>query len=168
MNRKRLSSFVFLFEIVSGAASLPLVTFASATICASRAGAQTITSGDVAGVVVDSSGAAVPSAVITLKGEAKGTVRKVLANSNGAYGASLHSPDIYDLTVTAQGFETTTSKATASIGQITSADIRLTVGASNVTVEVTDETSLLETETAETTTALSEKVVQSLPNPGTV
>ena len=54
-------------------------------LCVLLAGlnAQTITTGDVTGVVTDSSGAIVPGATVTIKNAATGDVRTTISDSNG-------------------------------------------------------------------------------------
>ena len=129
--------------------------------------AQSTTSGDIAGIVTDATGAAVPNAKIVVTNSDTGFTQSATSGSNGGYRAPLLKPGVYRITVTANGFETSSTTVTVAIGQIASGDIHLTVGSNNVTIEVSSDTvSLLHTDNADLSTSISQAQVQSLPNPG--
>jgi hypothetical protein len=129
--------------------------------------AQSTTSGDIAGLVTDATGAAVPNAKIVVTNSDTGFSQSVTSGTNGGYRAPLLKPGVYRVTVTANGFETSSTTVTVAIGQIASGDIHLTVGSNNVTIEVSsDNVSLLHTDNADLSTSISQAQVQSLPNPG--
>jgi hypothetical protein len=129
--------------------------------------AQSTTSGDIAGVITDATGAVVPNAKIILTNSDTGFAQTLTSSSDGGYRAPLLKPGVYKVTVTATGFETSSNTVTVAIGQIASGDIHLTIGSSNVTVEVSSDTvSLLHTDNADLSTSISQTQVQSLPNPG--
>src|SRR3984885_4494911 len=129
--------------------------------------AQSTTSGDIAGVITDASGAVVPNAKIVVTNSDTGFTQTLTSGSNGGYRAPLLKPGDYRITVTAGGFETSSTTVTVAIGQIASGDIHLTVGSNNVTVEVSSDTvSLLHTDNAALSPSISQTQVQSLPNPG--
>jgi Carboxypeptidase regulatory-like domain len=129
--------------------------------------AQSTTTGDLAGVVMDATGAVVPNAKIVVTNNDTGFTQTVTSGSNGGYRAPLLKPGVYRITVTANGFQTSSNLVTVAIGQIASGDVHLTVGSSSVTVEVSSDTaSLLHTENADISTSISQAQVQSLPNPG--
>ena len=128
---------------------------------------QSTTTGDIAGVVSDATGAVVPNAKIVVTNSDTGFTQTVTSGSNGGYRAPLLKPGVYRITVSASGFETSSNLVTVAIGQIASGDVHLTVGSSSVTVEVSSDTvSLLHTENADISTSISQAQVQSLPNPG--
>jgi hypothetical protein len=129
--------------------------------------AQSTTSGDIAGVVTDATGAIIPNAKIVVTNNETGATQTLTSGSNGGYRAPLLKPGTYKITVTATGFQTISTVVTVAVGQITSGDTKLTVGSSNVTVEVSsDNVSLLHTDNADLSTSISQAQVQSLPNPG--
>src|ERR1700677_4293001 len=110
---------------------------------------QSTTSGDIAGVITDASGAVVPNAKIVVTNSDTGFTQILTSGSNGGYRASLLKPGDYRITVTASGFETSSTTVTVAIGQIASGDLHLAVGSNNVTIEVSSDTaSLLHTENA--------------------
>src|ERR1700761_9834130 len=109
--------------------------------------AQSITSGDIAGVVTDTSGAAVPGAKIVLNNTDTGTTQTLTSNGTGAYRASLLKPGTYKMTVTETGFQSYTTTVTVATGQITSGDVKLAIGSGTETVDVSsDDVPLLHTE----------------------
>src|SRR6202453_215347 len=128
---------------------------------------QSTTSGDIAGVITDATGAVVPNAKIVVTNSDTGVTQTLTSGSNGGYRAPLLKPGVYKITVTANGFETSSTTVTVAIGQIASGDFHLFVGSNSVTVEVSSEAvSLLHTESADISTSISQAQVQSLPNPG--
>jgi hypothetical protein len=129
--------------------------------------AQNVVSGALTGVVTDATGAVVSNAKIVLANKDTGFTQILTSGSNGGYNAPLLKPGVYQITVTANGFETSSNTVVVAIGQIASGDIRLTVGSGSVTVEVSsDAVPLLHTENAEISTSISQEQVQNLPNPG--
>lgn len=110
-----------------------------ATLLTVPASSQNLTSGDVAGTVTDPSGAILPNATVTLKNNATGQTITVTTNATGGYRFSLLAPGSYTVTANAAGFQTTSQPVTVAVGQATTANMQLTVGASSQTVEVTAE-----------------------------
>src|ERR1051325_11178550 len=65
---------------------------------------QVATTGKIAGVVTDSSGAAVPSATVTVKSTALMAERTTSTGADGAYLFDLLPLGTYEVTVTSKGF----------------------------------------------------------------
>jgi hypothetical protein len=82
---------------------LALSPFACLLISA-PASAQSVY-GSIFGTVTDSSGAAIPSAIITVTDVSKGTVVTATSNASGDYTVPHLIPDVYKLKVTAKGFK---------------------------------------------------------------
>ena len=91
MNWKRFFAAVFALLVVLSLGS-------------TRVTAQTSTTGDIAGVVTDPSGATVPGAKVTLKDETKGNTQESTTNKDGVYHFYLLSPGPYTVIVSATGF----------------------------------------------------------------
>ena len=108
MNSRRFFAVMFTFFLVM-------------SLGPSRLAAQTSTTGDVAGIVIDPSGATVPDATVSLKDETKGNTQETNTNKDGGYHFSLLTPGPYTITVKAAGFETVVRHADVAIGQIASA-----------------------------------------------
>src|SRR5271154_501501 len=90
--------------------------------------AQSITSGDVTGIVTDPSGAAIPDSAVTLTNAATNTSLRATTNGDGNYRFAFVTPGTYKLEASASGFQ---NQAHAGIivtaGQPTSLNIQLTV-----------------------------------------
>jgi Carboxypeptidase regulatory-like domain len=136
------------------------------SIGSGRLAAQTATTGDVAGVVSDPSGAVVPDAKITLKDETKGSLQETKTGKDGGYGFRLLNPGPYTVTVGAAGFENEIRHFDVAVGQIATINIALAMGAATTTVTVTEAAPLIQTENGDTSRSLSEQQIQNVPNPG--
>ncbi len=128
--------------------------------------AQSTISGDIAGVVTDSSGAIVPNAQVTVRNTATGQIKKATTNGSGNFRTSLLQPGPYSITVDAPGFATGTTTAQVSIGQLANANVTLGVSSASTNVQVSASGGMMQTEQAEVSTSFSEKQIQNVPNPG--
>ena len=128
--------------------------------------AQTNISGDIAGIVTDTTGAVVPNALVTVTSVQRGQVKSATSNAAGQYRVSLLSPGEYVVQVSAQNFEKTSEKVTVSAAVVRTVDLKLSVGNQATTIEVSAEAGLLHTDDAQLSTSFSYEQVQSLPNPG--
>ena len=128
--------------------------------------AQTIISGDIAGNVTDPTGAAVADARVTLNSLESGAVQSVKTDNSGSFRFPLLRPGEYRLEVAAPGFATVTQKVTAAVGQVVSANMKVSVKGASELVEVTGGSPLLETETANLTSTYNPKQIELTPNPG--
>ncbi|MGC1685192.1 MAG: TonB-dependent receptor, partial [Candidatus Acidiferrales bacterium] len=136
------------------------------TLGATRLKAQTQTTGDIVGTITDPSNAVVPDAKINLKDNGKGNSQDTKTNKEGNYRFYLLSPGSYTVSVTAGGFETEVREVTVAVGQISTTDFHLTLGASTQTVMVTEVAPLVQTENGDTATSVSAQQVSNVPNPG--
>src|ERR1700688_2582934 len=89
------------FRII-GTCSIAMFVLAMATRIAS---AQTVTTGDVTGVAVDSSGAVVANAEITLKSQDIGEARTVFSSAAGLYRFTFVRPGRYQLSASAASLQ---------------------------------------------------------------
>jgi hypothetical protein len=141
------------------------VLWALSLNCA-RLAAQTQTTGDVAGVVTDASGAVVPDAKVVLKSNDRGSSQDVTTSKDGVYRFFLLAPGSYTVIVSAAGFQTSQQVVQVNLGQIATADMHLSVGSANTTVTVSEEAPLVESENGNVSSTLSEKQIQEMPNSG--
>src|ERR1700680_1207059 len=72
----------------------------------SPASAQPSGKGEIKGTVTDSSGAVVPNATVTATSTTQGTKLSRTTSSSGDFDLSPLNPDVYRITVTANGFQT--------------------------------------------------------------
>jgi hypothetical protein len=137
-----------------------------ATLFASFAFSQSVVTGDLTGTVTDPTGAVVPGANITLKNDASGESQTSQTNGQGQYRFALLKPGSYTLSVQAPGLANVERHVAVSLGQVTNAPVKVGVAGTSTTVEVTDQTPLIETENANIATTYSTTQLQSLPTPG--
>ena len=123
--------------------------------------------GSIYGQVTDPTGAAVPNATITVNDESKGTSVQATSNANGEYSVEHLIPDLYDITVSAQGFRPQENKG-LQISADTSpkVDFKLEVGTAAETVSVTAEVPLLKTDRADVAKVFDQRTVSDLPIAG--
>ena len=86
-------------------ALLPVIAGAAASLLVPRiVEAQSLVSGDIAGTVTDSTGAAIPGAKVRATNTGTGQVKEVTSSGAGNYRISLLQPGRYTVTATADGF----------------------------------------------------------------
>lgn len=103
------------------------------------AGAQSPTTGEVSGVVLDPQGAAVTGAKLSLTSSSQAT-RGATSDSNGRYRFPLIDPGTYELQVEGSGFKASTlSGIQVRITETTTVDVHLTVAGSTEVVNVAAE-----------------------------
>lgn len=123
--------------------------------------------GSIYGQVTDQTGAVVPNATITVTDESKNTSVQVTSNDQGEYLVEHLIPDLYDIKATATGFQTQENKG-IQISADTSPkiDLKLQIGASTQTVEVTSEIPQLKTDRADVAKVFDQRTVYDLPIAG--
>jgi len=146
--------------------SLSFAVFVFLMMALTQAWAQTTTTGDISGVVTDQTGAVVPNTSITLKNVDTGGSQTVTSNAQGSYRFALLSPGNYSITASAAGFQTVTQRITVTLGGSAAGNIQLAVSSSSTTVEVSGQTTAVETDNANLNTNFTAQQVALLPNPG--
>jgi hypothetical protein len=140
-----------------------LLLFYIAILSGTRASAQQVY-GSVVGNVVDSSGAAVAGANVTITETTKGVVFTTKTNASGLYSQGQLIPGTYTVAVEATGFSKTLSTPlTVSVDQVTRFDAALSVGSADQTIQVTSAAPLLETDRVDVATTLTADQVLTLP-----
>src|SRR5260370_21220258 len=125
------------------------------------------TTSAIIGQVSDASGAAVPSATVTVTNKETGLMRSASTDDSGRFNFPQLKPGTYSVKVEAEGFETQQNEAVSSaLGQKQSVDFRLKIAQSNQTVEVSTEAPILNPENANTLASLNARALENLPNPG--
>ncbi len=103
----------------------------------------------IVGAVLDSTGAVIPGAKVTVANTDKGFTRDLVANAAGEYNASKIPLGDYVITAEAPGFQKLVrSGITVAVGQTLRVDLQLTVGQVTQEVTVTGNITRVETETA--------------------
>jgi len=121
--------------------------------------------GSLIGSIHDATGAAVPSAAVTVTNVNTGNVLKVAANGSGDYAVPSLRVGLYNIEATAPGFAPAQAKnITVSVGGRQRIDLTLKVGqADATTVEVSDVALQIETETSERGQSVSGYQTEALP-----
>src|SRR5215472_66788 len=132
-------------------------------LCALPAFAQ-VDRGAIVGRIVDSSGAVVPNATVTVLNEATGVVVTTPANDVGEYQVLALIPSTYSIKVSAQGFEgVRRDDILLHVQDRLSIDFTLKVGSVNQEVVVTGSEPLLQTQTADVGNVVDSQLVNDLP-----
>jgi len=124
---------------------------------------QTTTTGDVVGVIKDTTGAVVPDATVAIKSLESGETRTEKSNSRGDYRFSLLKPGEYTVSASTAGLKSNISKISLLVGQAAELDITLNPKGTSQTVEVSTEAAVLQTENANLETSFSRKQVWICP-----
>jgi iron complex outermembrane receptor protein len=98
--------------------------------------AQQDAAASISGTVVDSHGAAVPSAAVIAKNQATGAISKVSADNVGHFTVPGIATGRYTLTISAKGFAATTKKDVAASAQPQDITVALSVQSLEQNVEV--------------------------------
>jgi len=123
-----------------------------------------IQNGQFAGIVTDPSGAAVPNAKVTVTNQNTGLSVTAMTSSTGAYQFSELPPGVYKISVEASGFKTFTDVGvTLNAGSISHVDAKMVLGQTREVVEVTGESSQINTEEAKLATTISTTQIENLP-----
>ena len=126
--------------------------------------AQTGGEAGIQGTVSDATGAAIPSATVTVKSNATGVELTRQTNGDGLYTVSPIIPGVYTVTVKAPGFESYVQKnLQANALVMTPLNIAMKVGAQDTTVEVTGAPPALETTNATLGLTIQNETYTNLP-----
>src|ERR1039457_6088818 len=127
--------------------------------------AQSTTSGSVTVTVVDPSGSAVPGAQLEIKDLGTNILQKAPTGATGTYTFPNLSFGMYQLTVTASGFQTQIFSSVQVVTSLnTDIHVALKLGATSESVTVTtSEVPLVETESSTIADTIDTKQVTSLP-----
>ena len=125
--------------------------------------AQTET-GQITGTVTDPTGAAIPTATVSVKSVGTGVTRTVATGDTGAYTVTNLLPGSYDVTVQAAGFTGSTHKVTVDVGSRVGQDVQLQIGKSETVVEVSESAVQINTETQTLSQNITEHEMKELPN----
>lgn len=139
-----------------------LVVFATAP-----AFSQSITTGDVSGVVRDATDAVIPSASVTLRNLDDGSTQTVTTNATGAFRFTLVRPgNNYVISAETSGLRTDNSRIQVLVGQVLQVNLLAKVSATQQTIDVTAQGSQVQTETADLSATFTARQLANLPAGG--
>jgi outer membrane receptor protein involved in Fe transport len=125
---------------------------------------QSSTQGAIAGTVEDTSNAVIPAATITIHNNGTNAEQHLTADSKGYFDAPLLEPGTYTVTVAASGFgQFQANPVTVTVGQLTTLEPHLNVGAAQQTVVVSGETPALNFESPDMTATLPRTAIDNIP-----
>ena len=121
-------------------------------------------SGDIAGAVIDPSGAVLPNATVTATDQARGIKRSITSDSSGHYVITGLSPSVYDVSAEHSGFQTTIQKGVVvTVGYTSTIDLHLKIAGGTESVEVTTEAPAVDTERGHQAETINQQLIQDLP-----
>jgi hypothetical protein len=124
--------------------------------------AQSSTTGGLTGTVTDATGAAIPSAAVTLVNLATNQTQTTTTDANGGYGFSLLPTGAYGLNFSAQGFKTSLLASVAvNVSEVPIFDAQLEAGDS--TQQVVCRCHVSQTATSSTGTLVDSKTITAVP-----
>src|SRR5579862_1495949 len=120
--------------------------------------------GTITGVVQDSSGAVIPSAKVTVTNPETNVKLNAVTNQAGEFTVPSLQPGVYNVRVDKEGFRPTEVKGVSVDAEANvRADLKLEVGTSTQVVEVQASAISLQTEDANNSVTLENKLVNDLP-----
>jgi len=120
--------------------------------------------GTITGTVQDPTGAVISNAQVTLVNTDQGTRLQTRTDNSGGYTFSPLKIGHYTVSVTANGFATTTQEnLTVNVNQILMVNVQLKPGATTESVQVTTAPPLLQTEEASVGQVINNETENSLP-----
>ncbi len=135
----------------------------AASLLPASLAAQAVT-GTILGSVIDTSGAAVPGATVTLTNAGTGLVRAVVTDNNGEYTAPSLPTGKYKLAVELPGFKTVSlSDIDLGVDQRLRYNLKLEIGAVSETVTVSGASPLVQISSSELGTTVQEEQIKTLP-----
>jgi Carboxypeptidase regulatory-like domain/TonB-dependent Receptor Plug Domain len=146
-------------KITSAVASL-LAVLLLASVCFG----QQLT-GTLSGTVLDSAGAVIPNAKVTMRNEASGDTRTTVSNSTGYFSVTAVQPGTYIVKIEAPGFKTWQQGSIVFSQGDSKAlpNINLQVGQVTETVEIKAGSDVVVPDTAEVSTTINTELIQDIP-----
>jgi Carboxypeptidase regulatory-like domain len=120
-------------------------------------------SAELRGQIIDSTGAAIQGAAITITDLAKGTTRSTTTDAGGNYAFIGLLPSNYEIKVSAQGFATTTGKVALTVGQQANIPFKLATGPVEASVEIVAGGEIVDTNRTEQSSTVDAKQIANLP-----
>ena len=140
------------------------VLFLIACVCAPSLQAQISGTGTIQGSVTDSAGAVIAGAEVRITEVKTNAVHNQTTTGGGFYSAGGLEPGLYQVTVTAPGFRSYTQQnVSLDAIQVFTINVQLSVGASDLSVTVTDAPVPLDTSNATLGSSMELQTYKALP-----
>ncbi len=129
--------------------------------------AQGETTSAIVGSVADPTGMAIPGAVVTITNIENGLKRAVKTDDAGRFSFPQLNPGTYSVKAEADRFEAQqNNRVSAGLGQKQTVDFKLNIASASESILVREQAPLLNPENPNTSTTLTAKSIENLPNPG--
>ncbi len=126
--------------------------------------AQSTTQGSISGSVLDTSGAVIPGATVTIENTATNAVEKITADSSGFFKAPLVEPGTYTVSITAPGFaEFRANNVIVQVGLVTTLAPHLTVGSSSSSDVVNEQAPVINEDSPDFSENVNLKALNTIP-----
>ncbi len=144
--------------LLTSAKVLLLASLLSVSLLAQR------TTATIFGLVLDTTGAAIPGAHVEIRDELTGAVNKVATDAHGEFTVSFLQVGRYTMTVTGTGFGTVTRKGlNLDAGQQLQLPVTMSLATDNAQVTVTTDTPLVQNGTSTQQDTVSSTQIQEIP-----
>jgi hypothetical protein len=129
--------------------------------------AQGETTSAIVGSVTDPTGAAIRGAIVTVTSSENGMQRSVKTDDAGRFSFPQLKPGMYSVKAEAERFEAQrNNNVSAGLGQKQTMDFKLNIASASESILVQDQAPLINTENPNTSTTLTARSIENLPNPG--
>jgi hypothetical protein len=137
--------------------------FVGLASCAFLSAQNVVLTGSLSGRVTDQRAAVVPGAAVVVQNLGTGVKISAETNRAGFYSFPAVMPGTYSITATVEGFREAEALVRVLVGNTTSQDIKLQVGASGETVRVAGTTPLLRPTESSASTVMERSFIDELP-----
>lgn len=144
---------------------LKLLTLCTALLLGSGTSIAQFT-GSLSGTILDPTGSVVPNTTMVLVNLATGTTLTAISDSRGAYHFNSLAPTTYRLTAQTTGFNKAQNTLTLETGQTLNFDVKLVVGDSAQTIQVSTDSPTIDTADTRLQETLGTQVLSALPLAG--
>jgi hypothetical protein len=146
----------FWITLALAAGTVPIAAFA-----------QGETTSAIAGSVTDPAGAAIAGATVTIVSAENGLKRAVKTDDAGRFGFPQLKPGLYSVKAEADGFQARQNNSVpAGLGRKQTVDFQLNIASEHESVLVTEQAPQINPDNPNTSTTLSARSLEDLPNPG--
>jgi hypothetical protein len=129
--------------------------------------AQGETTSAIVGSVADPTGAAIPGATVTVTSAENGLKRSVKTDDSGRFGFPQLKPGMYSVKAEADRFDAQQNDSvSAGLGQTQTIEFKLNVASASESIVVQEQVPLINPENPNTSTTLTARALEDLPNPG--
>lgn len=122
-----------------------------------------VPTGGIDGRVKDESGAVIPGASVTVRNRESGATRTVISADDGAFSALLLSAGEYELRAEAKGFRTLQTRVTVQVGNTSTQELNLQVGATNEVVTIESHAAQISYDSHTIDGVITRQRIQELP-----